>query len=278
MKKNTTNGSLALENESPVLNTKDKSFKLACDGVMANATQCGATKTATIPCDLLFVDTYQRRQRDKIKDIAQNWSDLQVGKLKVSYRDGTFWVFDGYQRLTAARIRGIDRLPCDIYENLSQKDEAMMLANQDENRTPISPYERLHAEASVGVMPGLDIMTICKNQGIQLVSSRRPAAGCCGNARKLVDIYRHLGREALIWVLDTIRYCGWSESYGGYSGTVLSALRKVYRKSTYIDIGVVRKRIAQRVNGQSPHAIIIKAQSEFPRKDSDASLAEYFLK
>lgn len=261
----------------PNLEVNEKSLRSACDAIVTNAIETGGGKFARIPCSLLFIDTYQRGEKGKIKNIAENWNDRDCGMLLVSYRDGTFWVVDGRQRLAAARIIGVYDLKCLIFEGLTKGDEASMLSGQNKNKTPMSAFDNLHSEADVGHMPYADIKQICDNQNIKLTSHRRPGPNECGSVSKLIETYNRAGRDGLIWVLNTIRTISWSVSYGGYSSTVLLALCSVYNKSRGVNVSLVTDRINKLVNGMSPHETIRKAQEKYPRKQAGAALAEYFL-
>ncbi|MBV6343375.1 ParB/RepB/Spo0J family partition protein [Candidatus Magnetobacterium casense] len=74
----------------------------------------------------LQIDHYYQRplSEEKANIITKNFHIDKVGVLKVSRRDGGYFVIDGQHRLAAAKKRGLTHLPCLIYDDLGPDDEA----------------------------------------------------------------------------------------------------------------------------------------------------------
>ncbi|MPM22640.1 hypothetical protein SDC9_69098 [bioreactor metagenome] len=272
MKKN-TNTVKAIEDIAPTNDAQN--LRLACDAIVTNAMDIGGGKFARIPCNLLQMDDYQRTE-DHAASLAKRWDEKKCLPLLVSYRDGKFFVVDGQNRLAAAKLIGQHDIKCIINE-MSYDDEAIAFARQDDGVKRVTAYQKMCALSKAGEHPYTDIATICENQRIRLVNSRRPGIGECGSASKLLEAYRRSGRDGLIWILTTIRYIGWSVSHGGYSSDVLVALCSVYVKSGNVNMHLVCDRIKDAVGNMSPDMTISKAHSVYPGRINSSALAEYFL-
>ena len=85
---------------------------------------------------LLVVDkAYQREiQQDRVKRIVANFNPALVNPIKVSHRDGRYYVFDGQHTLASLRMQNHSpslMVDCKVYEGLSQEDEARLFAEQN---------------------------------------------------------------------------------------------------------------------------------------------------
>ena len=124
-----------------------------CKSVLTNAINFGKVKAGYVPATVLFTDgDYQRKPQSKIRKIAANWDNDKCGFLTVNYRDdvGKFAIIDGQNRFTAARIANVDYLPCHILNGVSKEEEAKFFANQDENKTRVTPFDKFRAELYYG--------------------------------------------------------------------------------------------------------------------------------
>ena len=95
-------------------------------------------KLMEINSERLVIDrnVYQRKQHnDKITQIVASWDERIANEPKVSLRDGVYHVFDG-QHTILAREAINDNNPvkilCKVYYGLSEKEEALLFANDYE--------------------------------------------------------------------------------------------------------------------------------------------------
>lgn len=258
--------------------TNNVSMRTACEAVMANSIDMGGqSKFARIPCELLFLDEYQRDEKTRnTAKIIRNWDEDKCDPLAVSYRDGFFWVYDGQHRLSVAKALGKNDVKC-VIRIMNKKAEAIEFAEQDENRQRVSGYAKLRAKATAGEAPYTSIMQICAYKNVVLVDSTRPLPGECGSAGKLVRLYKKCGEDGFVWVLDMIKKVNWSVSKNGYSGDVIDALGSVYEKTFSGDMAYIEAHITKKINGDAPNVAISKAHALFPGRGNKTALAEYLL-
>lgn len=83
---------------------------------------------------LIIPTEYQRALcMDRVKKIVANFDENLVNPIKVSYRNGKFYVFDGQHTVAVLKLRnGNDDLlvPCKIYRGLSKEEEAKLFVEQ----------------------------------------------------------------------------------------------------------------------------------------------------
>lgn len=125
---------------------------------------------------ILNVDSeYQRFVIDSIvKDIAKNFDPNAFGVVTVGRRsDGTMWVTDGQQRMTASlqllkdgRLPG-NEIPCVIFESAGRSHEATLFMMQD-NRRNISSLSKWKAARAAGERSVLAIDNLLEKHGFSI--------------------------------------------------------------------------------------------------------------
>lgn len=96
---------------------------------------------------LLVNGDYQRAEsKNKILELARDWSWVACGAISVSKRGGRFWVIDGQHRVLAAKKRSdISKLPCLVFALEDVADEARGFLNANANRKPVSAVAKHRA-------------------------------------------------------------------------------------------------------------------------------------
>ena len=87
----------------------------------------------------IFVDTYQRKlDRNKVRKIVANFNNNIMNPIKVSYRDGKYFVFDG-QHTEQALILMNDGKDTDVYCKVSMACPTPMRQECSRHRTVYRP-------------------------------------------------------------------------------------------------------------------------------------------
>lgn len=98
--------------------------------------------------------SYQRNEVivPKVRQIQSQWSWLGCGAILVVMRtDGTFWVYDGQHRVTAALNRSdITDLPCLVFECSDVKEEAVAFLKVNTERKPVTSFHKFNARVCSG--------------------------------------------------------------------------------------------------------------------------------
>lgn len=107
-----------------------------------------------LPSELLLTVKYQRPViMEHVLDIVEHFDPNKLDIVKVSDRDGKYYVFDGAHTLTALKIlhQGQPfKVMCRVYHNLTYQQEAELFASQYQQKKKVAfQYElrgHLHAE------------------------------------------------------------------------------------------------------------------------------------
>ena len=126
--------------------------------------------TQNLPTSALLVDaTYQRSlNKERVKRIVKDFNPRQFGYLKVSSRDGKYYVIDGQHRLAAAKILGYTSLPCNVCEGLSQQTEADDFRVQQDNMSRIHTRDQFKAAVTANDEESVKIAKIVAEYGYTL--------------------------------------------------------------------------------------------------------------
>jgi hypothetical protein len=97
-------------------------------------------------------DGYQREVTEKAEAICRDFSWMAMGCLILARRpDGTLWVVDGNNRLTACLRRSdIETVPCIIFDVVDVKQEASGFIGANKNRKPVSSLDTFRAMKTAG--------------------------------------------------------------------------------------------------------------------------------
>jgi hypothetical protein len=120
--------------------------------------------------DLNISDAYQRTiVPSRVSRIAKNLDQDAFGSLTVGQRrDGSYWVVDGMQRLTAARKLGIGMVPCDVFDSEGQEHEARVFRLKNRERTNVSSVSLFRAQLTEGDEQSMEIERVVRKAGLKL--------------------------------------------------------------------------------------------------------------
>lgn len=212
--------------------------------VNANSMVIAGKKLGLIPTTEMFIDTtYQRTVQSKVNKISKNWDSNKCAILQVSYRFDVdkYAIIDGQNRWEAAKKAGVTHLLCQIYENLTIKEEAKIFAEQNDNVTRISSADKFKSLLVMDDKICLQIKELCdefgisirKTYGDSLCKTRKNLNGLVA-AQRIVEQY---GIHCLRWIFEVIEKSGWdltAKAYTDRSFQVLIAFYKArYNKDTF---------------------------------------------
>lgn len=184
---------------------------------------------------LLVVDpAYQRdigkKGRFNINRIAEGFEWSKFAPVVVApIEGGLFAIVDGQHRTTAALLRGIEKVPCQIvYVNRTKQAEAYAAVNG--NVTKTTPQQLFHARIAAGDPKALAVAEVCSAGGVEIVrrnlvnaTTKQGQSQSIGAITRCLDIY---GRETLITALQCITQTG--DGNAGYiRATIIEALCEV---------------------------------------------------
>lgn len=133
--------------------------------------------------DRLSMDVSYQRSTDNdasrrlIASIAANFDWRLCTPLVVSRRpDGTFPVIDGQHRLLAARLRGMDDLPCCVFTYDSAEEEAKMFVAANRSRKAMNRLDDFHAAMAAGDSDAHQVLQLVTDAGLSIARNTASAA------------------------------------------------------------------------------------------------------
>lgn len=160
---------------------------------------------------LISSQDYQRpvNQRN-VAMIKDGYVKELVNPVKVSLRNGKYYVFDGQHTLAVLTDLFGEKatIPCIIYNGLTYEKEASMFAKQDEFKRKLSRVENLKAMYESGDKQTEEFLNIVKKCGFTCEFKRGVYAAplCIRNPKYFYDdIFVKKGKEHLADILGIIK-------------------------------------------------------------------------
>ena len=110
----------------------------------------------------------------RVSEILKNYSPMVANPIKVSYRDGKYYILDGmHTRAAMCGMNGTDNFPifCRVYYGLSKEEEARLFATQFGISETVSMGYRLRALAVVKDPEVLEFIKVTENSGFAMMLS-----------------------------------------------------------------------------------------------------------
>ena len=161
-----------------------------------------------IKTNLLKVDYSYHAPKDKerIVELVTNFDLAVANPIKVSHRDGKYYVVDGLSTLEAFKIaEGDEEILCRVFEGMTREEEASIYSRQNENVMPLTPDEYIRAMAVAGHKFLLDFQAVTKQNGFELVRDDEAAEGNTLTFSTALDAYQTLGSEEYGEMLAKLR-------------------------------------------------------------------------
>ena len=206
--------------------------------------------------------SYQRPVRmEKVNKIVAEFDPLLVNTLKVSLRDGHYYVFDGSHTLEALRIvKAKEHFPvqCRLYKGLTYEREAELFAMQNGEATRVGVPYKLRALAAAGDEEVNAFLEATRACGFEINPGERSSKrGTLIAVSKAFKLYRSMGDAEYRRMLDLLKSAwhgeSWSVSQNMLSG--MSLLLKTFGEK------VTLERFSKKLGGVS-FALIQKEASK----------------
>lgn len=171
---------------------------------------------------LLSVDKSYQRETDmkRVKAIAKNFNPCLVHAIKVSKRDGKFFIFDGQHTAEALKLRnnGFDvQAWCQVFSGLTWLDEVDLFLEQNGNSRPVKMNDKFRARMNAGDQQVTRMVKIAESLGIIIDFTGAQQNNHIIALTSLARIYNHSTEEEYTRLLRLIRdtWGGMKESYCG---------------------------------------------------------------
>ena len=225
-----------IKNMTTVTSTTESTQVVLARTVLDNAYEMCGKKVASVPVSLMKLDhSYQRVLSPNVKKLMEKWDNEKCNFLLVSYRDGYFYIIDGQHRYSVAVAKGIVLLPCIILTGLTQHDEALKFARQNEGVTKLNPFDTFKANVACGdtsideVKIDIEIKRVCDLHNVKVkkvsTDNNPKALRSLTRARSIVKTN---GAECLDWILAIIENSNWNLCKDAYAADIMVMLKNFY--------------------------------------------------
>lgn len=159
---------------------------------------------------ILSEPSYQRTvDFARVKRIVSNFNPNLVNPIKVSFRGGKYYVFDGQHTLKALVAKNGNKdlmVDCKVYYDMTLEDEARLFAEQNGIARSIESSQKLASLYVAGDVDVVEFKETVESVGIKCsfkkTDSNAPWAIIC--YKSLFDIYTKYGKSHTIELLKTI--------------------------------------------------------------------------
>lgn len=236
------------------------------------------TRMQMINSRKMFVDpTYQRPlDPTRVKKIASRFNPCLVNEVKVSYRDGKYFIFDGQHTTAVLKLRngGDLDISCKVFYGLTQKDEAYLFAQQngDLARAVVSnsKIKALYASGDIDI---IELKELVEQAGFIFDFGRakiHKRICCCSQAYR---IFRMTTCREFRTILQIIME-SWDGEVDSLRKEIIGGVAVLYlAHKPDLDID----RMVRAFQKESPNSII-RAGKDFSTNESDIRFARALLR
>jgi len=205
--------------------------------------------------DLTINPHAQRELRmSRVRQIVKDFNPLLVNPIKVSYRNGRYYVIDGQHTMIAQKtIRGGDCLVrCKVYYGLTETDEAELFIQQNGHSAPVGANDKFRVLYFQGDPEVMDFVKATELAGVRIDFSRGQARNKIIAVSAAFGIYKKLPRIMYVELLSTVRDA-WDGEPDSFQREILQGMAKFFQ--TY-DGEFKAKDLAKRLSKVAPAQII----------------------
>lgn len=206
--------------------------------------------------EILSDPAYQREiDFNRVKNIASHFNPALVNPIKVSQRDGKYYVFDGQHTLAVLKMRnGNEELPveCKVYTGLTQQDEAKLFVEQNGIARNVKTNAKMKALFTAGDPEVIELRRAVESVGVKIDFS------CSKGPYKIVacattfKVFRRHACADFQNILLIIKE-SWGANPEGFNKEIIAGVDLFYTSfKEQIDI----KKVSRQFNKVSPQEII----------------------
>lgn len=152
---------------------------------------------------------YQRPVDSKrVERIISQFNEHKVNPIKVSFRDGRYWVYDGQHTLTVLKAmnKGEDCMVwCEVHFGLTYEDEAKLFAEQYDGSTKVDINYKMNALYEAGDPVVVDMKVKAESAGLTMNFTKGKGDNKLIAVGKLHNIYKSMGAESYRKILCLIK-------------------------------------------------------------------------
>lgn len=184
--------------------------------------------------ELMVDDLYQRDIDPKrIARMVKNYDPCLVNAIKVSYRDGKYFIFDGRHTSVAEKtVRGKGKdvvVDCKVFTGLTRLDEMELFVAQNGESAPVPVLAKLKALYNFGDPDVTGMVGAAQCAGVRVDFTKGQATNKVSAVGTLLKIYMRNPRDKYIDMLSMIRNA-WQGVPDSFVREILTGVELFYSK------------------------------------------------
>lgn len=199
--------------------------------VYDNSTLGPRPELSWLPTKKLSVSAaYQRsldsdRSKKSIAKIAQTFTWPAFGAVVVCPTEGGWLIIDGQHRVEAARIRGIDTVPCIVLPDMSIAEQAQIFLSTNLTRVTVNVYALYHARLAAGEELAIEVKALCDRAGYSIPRYPIPMNRLAPGQTLVLTLFEKVVKSGSVAARQGIIAAGkaFADKVGGGSNIILKA-------------------------------------------------------
>lgn len=237
-----------------------------------------------VELDRLGTDqSYQRNVKRKVGRIVEEFDEDSVGVPLVAEReDGTLWVVDGLQRLTALRKMGFKEYRCKVFNSRGPEHEAQVFKRVNFDRTKLTSTEQFRSLLTGHDTNAWAIKKVVEAKGYRLALAHTPDKSKENETNylrcfsTLLKVASKRGIEYIGMALEAVSQC-WPGDILGINSNMIDGMCGFFY--SYRDKGGVdMERLVPRLRTVTPQKILYAASQMSITGDRAHAVAEQIEK
>jgi hypothetical protein len=226
----------------------------------------------------MVVDYSYQRQLDpgRVKKIASRFNPCLVNEVKVSFRDGKYYIFDGQHTTAVLKLKNSGDLDisCKVFYGLTREDEASLFAQQNGDLAKkvesISKMKALYVAGDVDIV---ELKEAIERAGFifdfhkGMMNNR---ITCCSQVYK---IFRSVAAHDFFAILDVIKQA-WGGDRDSLRKEIIGGVAILYMSQKQ---NIDKSRAIITFSKESPNSIL-RAGKEFQTSGGDIKYARALLR
>lgn len=215
----------------------------------------------TLDSKLLEVDfDYQRMAKDReVDEIIKRFNPRLVNDIKVSFRDGKYYVIDGQHTLTALRKKnGGNHLlvRCKVYYGLTEQQEAQMFLDQNGYVSSIYWHDKIKAGITAHDPKTVGFLKALAKLGFKISEKGERGDNIIVASAKAFSIYKEVSEPEFMLLFRTLKKA-WGGKQESLSRDMIGGLYEFFKAHAgEFDIDT----LVSKLSAIPPHEIIRDAR------------------
>lgn len=217
--------------------------------------------------DLVSSQDYQRDiDQKEVAYIVSNFDPHQFGIIKVSFRDGKYYVYDGQHRIAAFKVLNNNQdgfVKCEVHYGLTYEDEARYFAEQYLGAKKVNIVYRWRALYEAKEEPVYTIVNAVRAIGIDVKFTKSKLPNRIVAFKQLNDMWNKIGSEETLRILTLLKK-SWESDVNTFDGNILMGMREFFL--AYSD-EIVEETFIKQMKKTLPSTIVIEGKKDMLSKD-----------